>query len=67
MIRMKQWKTYKKMRKEMRRKGIKGNGQKMDVTKWKDSKVHIIHMLVGNKYFDELGLIDLTKYKVGLC
>ena len=66
MIRMKQWKTYKKMHKEMRRKGIKGNGQKMDVTKWKNSKVHIIHKLLGNKYFDELGLIDLTKYKVGL-
>ncbi len=38
----------------------------MDVTNWKNSRVHIIHMLLGNKYFDELELIDLTRYKVGL-
>ena len=66
MIRMKQWKTYKKMHKEMRRSGIKGNGIKMAVTKWKNSKVQIIHMLLPNQYFEELGLIDLCKYDVGL-
>lgn len=66
MIRMKQWKTYKAMHKEMRRKGIKGTGEKMAVWKWKNSKVHTIHMLMPNKYFDDLGLIDLEKYEVGL-
>jgi hypothetical protein len=30
MIKMKQWKTYKKMHKEMRKKGIEGTGEKMD-------------------------------------
>lgn len=66
MIKMKQWKSYKKMHKEMRRMGIEGNGEKMDVTKWKNSGVHIIHMLIPNKYFEELGLINLCKYDVGL-
>lgn len=66
MIKMKQWKTYKKMHKEMRRKGIKGSGEKMAVTKWKNSNIHIIHLLLPNKYFEELGLIDLCKYEVGL-
>ncbi len=66
MIKMKQWKTYKAMHKEMRRQGIKGNGEKMAVTKWKNSNVHITHMLLPNKLFEELGLIDLTKYEVGL-
>ncbi|MTI66585.1 MAG: group II intron reverse transcriptase/maturase [Firmicutes bacterium] len=66
MIKMKQWKTYKAMHKEMRRQGIKGNGKKMAVTKWKNSKVHIIHRLLPNKYFDNLGLINLTKFEVGL-
>ena len=31
MIKMKQWKTYKKMHKELRRKGIKHNGEKMRI------------------------------------
>lgn len=66
MIKMKQWKTYKAMHKEMRKQGIKGSGEKMAVTKWKNSNVHIIHMLLPNKLFEELGLIDLTKYEVGL-
>lgn len=66
MIRMVQWKTYKAMHKEMRRKGIAGNGEKMDVRRWKNSNVHIIHKLLPNKYFTDLGLIDITKYDVGL-
>ena len=66
MIKLKQWKTYKAMHKEMRKQGIKGNGEKMAVTKWKNSNVHIVHMLLPNKLFDELGLIDIEKYDVGL-
>lgn len=66
MIRMKQWKSYKKMHKEMRRLGIKGNGKKMDVARWKNSGTHIIHQIMPNRYFEELGLIDLCKYETGL-
>jgi len=66
MIKMKQWKTYKAMHKEMRKLGIKGNGLKMAVTKWKNSNVHIIHQILPNQYFEDLGLIDMQKYEVGL-
>lgn len=66
MVKMKQWKTYKAMHKEMRKLGIRGNGLKMAVTKWKNSNVHIIHQILPNKYFEDLGLIDVQKYEVGL-
>ncbi len=66
MIRMKQWKTYKKMHKEMRKQGIKNTGEKMEVTKWRNSKIQVIHVLFPNEYFEKLGLIDLSKYEVGL-
>jgi len=66
MVKMKQWKSYKKMHKEMRRMSIKGNGLKMDVCRWKNSSTHIIHRILPNKYFEELGLIDLSTYEVGL-
>lgn len=33
---------------------------------WKNSKVHIIHMLILYSYLDELGLCEMTKVKVGL-
>lgn len=38
----------------------------MAVTKWKNSKVHIIHMLLPNKYFHDLSLIEMHEYEVGL-
>lgn len=67
MIRMKQWKSYKAMHKELRRKGMHHFlKEKMDVRRWKNSKVHVIHMMMPNSYFDELGLYDLTKVRVGL-
>ena len=67
MIKMKQWKTYKAMHKEMRRKGLQRDiKEKMDVRRWKNSKVKIIHILLPNSYFEELGLYDLTQVKVGL-
>lgn len=49
MIRMKQWKTYKAMHKEMRRQSINHNGEKMNVTLWKNSKVLLIHQVIPNK------------------
>lgn len=66
MIKLRQWRSYKAMHKEMRKQGIKGNGEKMAVTKWKNSNIHIVHMLLPNKLFEDLNLIDLTKYEVGL-
>jgi RNA-directed DNA polymerase len=66
MIKMKQWKTYKGMHKTMRKQGLKGTGEKMAVTKWKNSNVHIIHMLLPNEFFETLGLIDMSRYEVGL-
>lgn len=66
MIKIRHWKTYKGMHKEMRKQGIQGSGEKMSMRKWKNSNVYIIHMLLPNKFFDDLGLINLTNYEVGL-
>ena len=66
MIKIRHWRTYKAMHKEMRKQGIKGNGERMSMYKWKNSNVHIVHRLLPNKMFDDLGLIDLARYEVGL-
>jgi RNA-directed DNA polymerase len=52
--------------KEMRKKGIEGTGEKMDVYIWKNSNTHTIHILLLNKDFEDLGHIDMHKYEVGL-
>lgn len=64
--RMKQWKTYKKMHKELKKAKLKHNGEKMNVTLWKNSNTHIIHKLLPNSYFSELKLYDMNAQEVGL-
>lgn len=66
MIKMKQWKTYKAMHKEMRRKSIRHNGEKMNVTLWKNSTSKHVQMIFPNSWFEEMNLINLTHYEVGL-
>ena len=67
MKRMNQWKTWRAMHKEMRRLGYeKDINKKMAVTKWKNSAVQIIHIMMPNKYFEDLGLINIETYEVGL-
>lgn len=66
MIKLRHWKKYKAMHKEMRKQGIKGNGERMSMYRWKNSNVHIVHMLIPNTFFENLGLVDLSKYEVGL-
>ena len=66
MIRMKQWNTYKAIHKEMRRQSITHDGEKMNVTLWKNSKVLLIHQVIPNKWFDEIKLVNLTHYEIGL-
>ncbi len=66
MIQMKQWKTWRKMHRLMRQRGIEPT-VKMAVTKWKNSKVKIIHKLLPNAFFhEELKLFDMYKTEVGV-
>jgi RNA-directed DNA polymerase len=67
MIRMRQWKSYKKLEKEKRRLGIiDGNKKKMDMRRWKNSNTNIVNRVLPNSYFHkENNLIDMSTYKVG--
>ncbi len=66
MIKMAQWKSYKPLHKILRRKGIEGDLPKIAMTKWRNSSCYHIHKALPNEYFDKLGLLDLTKVKVGI-
>lgn len=66
MKKMKEWKSWKPLHKALRRRGYKGNFEKISVTKWRNSVSPLISMALPNKWFDELGLINLEKYNVGI-
>ncbi|WP_269438411.1 group II intron maturase-specific domain-containing protein, partial [Phosphitispora fastidiosa] len=66
MKKMKEWKTWKALHKTLRRRGYKGTFEKISMTTWRNSASPLISMALPNAWFDELGLINLEKYKVGI-
>jgi RNA-directed DNA polymerase len=66
MKRMKEWKTWRPLHKQLRRLGYQGEFEKISVTRWRNSSSPLIHMALPNKWFDEIGLVNLETYKVGI-
>jgi RNA-directed DNA polymerase len=66
MKKMKEWKTWKALHKQLRRRGYKGTFEKISMTTWRNSASPLISMALPNSWFDEIGLINLEKYKVGI-
>jgi RNA-directed DNA polymerase len=63
---MKEWKTWKKLHKALRRRGYNGEFEKISMTRWRNSASPLISMALPNSWFDEIGLINLIKYNVGI-
>jgi RNA-directed DNA polymerase len=66
MKKMREWKTWKPLHKELRRRGYKGEFKKISMRRWRNSASPLISMALPNSWFDELGLVDLAGYEVGV-
>lgn len=66
MKKMREWKKWKQLHKALRRRGYKGDFLKISMTRWRNSASPLINMALPNSWFNELGLIDLTLYNVGI-
>jgi RNA-directed DNA polymerase len=65
MKQMKEWKSWKPLHKVLRRRGYKGEFQKISMRRWRNSASPLINMALPNKWFNEIGLVDLASYNVG--
>ena len=66
MKQMKEWKSWKPLHKALRRRGYRSNFLKISVTRWRNSASPLINMALPNSWFDEIGLINLASYNVGI-
>lgn len=66
MKKMKEWKSWRPLHKQLRRMGYKGEFEKISVTRWRNSASPLINMALPNRWFHALGLVDLTKTDVGI-
>jgi len=63
MKQMKEWKSWKALFKVLRRNGYTGEYTKISMTRWRNSSCYLIHHAIPNKWFDEVGLINLETYE----
>ncbi len=66
MKQMREWKSWKGLHKELRRRGYQGEIQKISMYRWRNSLSGLLHMALPNEWFREKGLLDLTRYEVGI-
>lgn len=66
MKKMKEWKYWKGLHKELRRRGYRGEFEKISVTRWRNSSSPLIHMALPNTWFDYKGLYNMERVEVGI-
>ncbi len=66
MKKMREWKSWKPLHKQLRRMDYKGEYKKISMRKWRNSSSPLIHRALPNKWFEELGLINLENFNVGI-
>lgn len=63
---MREWKSWKGLHKELPKRGYQGEIKKIFVHRWGNSLSSLLQMALPNEWFREKGLIDLTRYEVGI-
>ena len=65
MKQMREWKGWKALHRELRRRGYQGKFQKISMRRWRNSASPLLNMALPSQWFEEIGLVDLTRYEVG--
>jgi RNA-directed DNA polymerase len=66
MKQMREWKSWKALHRALRRNGYRGDYEKISMRRWRNSASPLLSMALPNCWFDQQGLVDLTRYKVGV-
>jgi len=65
MKKMREWKSWKPLHKELHRRNYRGEFKKISMYRWRNSVSPLIQMALPNKWFEEMGLYNLEKCVVG--
>lgn len=66
MKQMREWKSWKGLHRALRQKGYRGEFKRIPMYRWRNSASPLLSMALPNVWFDRRGLVDLTKYEVGI-
>lgn len=66
MKKMKEWKSWKPLHRRLRQLGKKGVFEKISMSRWNNAASPLINIALGNKWFDEMGLYDMSDKETGI-
>ena len=66
MCKMKEWKTWKGLHKQLRRMGYRGDFARISMRRWRNSECHLIHQALPNEWFTEQGLYDMARVETNI-
>lgn len=66
MKKMREWKSWKGLHKQLRRMGYKGSFKKISMTRWRNAGCKLLHMALPNEWFAEQGLYDMEEVKTNI-
>jgi len=66
MKKLKEWKTWKGLHKQLRRNGYTGQFKKISMRRWRNSASPLVSMALPNAYFDDLKLVNIANIKTGI-
>lgn len=66
MKKMKEWKSWPALHKQLRRLGYKGTYEKLSMRRWRNSNTRLIHYALPNEWFEQQGLYDMERVKTNI-
>jgi RNA-directed DNA polymerase len=66
MKKTREWKSWRGLHRALRQRGYRGDFQRISMRSWRNSASPLVSMALPNSWFREIGLVDLTKYSVGI-
>jgi len=66
MKKMREWKSWKPLHKQLRRLGYRGNFEKISIRRWRNAGCHLIHKALPNEWFKEQGLYDMERVETNI-
>jgi len=66
MKKLREWKSWKGLHKQLRRHGYRGDFKRISMFRWRNSASPLVNMALPNRWVTELGLLDLTHVQSGI-
>ena len=60
-MQLKEWKSWKKLHKQLRRLGYQPPFKKIRMSSWRNAACPLVHMALPNEWFKELGLFNMEE------